>query len=288
MFGYLLDYAKTNSVAIDIYASPDHNLGWTEFYKNFFGQFTLNDPGQFDYEHLEKYDLIFLLTDDDPHFLTEKITQKHLIKKIVCVDHYVRLRNKNLTTHLGTRFYLGRSQIPWALPCFEYITLEDKKKKISTSVSINVGMIGGTFQGEESVVARLIEHNPDIVIHYVNREKPPGAVMNGIKVKQHIMASASDLLNVFSTCQYMLVNKIFRSRFTFDSLSTSVWLSYTTGCQLIMPISMKKAYKLNSPIGYWPFQKIKLDRNPDFSKVIAERSLLKKRLTDTIERFLKN
>jgi len=288
MFGYLLDYVKNNNVMVDIYAQAD-DVGWMEFYQSFFKQFNLIDPDQFDYEHLEKYDLIFLLTDDDPHFKTEKIIQKELIKKIVCIDHHGYLRNKNLTTHLATRFYQRRPQIPWSIPCFEYITLEEKIKTLNHAKQINVGMVGVTHLGEEGVIKRLIKQNPEIVIHYINRTLPDGAVMNSKNVQHHINVQGSELLSILSSCHFMLVNKAFGSKYTFDALSGAVWLAYTTGCQLIMPVIMKKAYKIKSPIGYFPFQKVKLYRpTPQTLKeVVEERTKLKIRLQNAIEQFLK-
>jgi hypothetical protein len=285
MFGYILDYAKSKNITVDIYAHPDPEMGWTAFYGNYFGKLNVFKPEDFDYQHLEKYDLVFLITDDDPHFKANKIVQKNLLKRVVCIDHHASLRNKDLKTHLATRFYISRFWLPWALPSYEYLNLEQKKQFLSKTNQIHVGMVGVTQGAEEEIIKNLIKENPEIVIHYMGRHKPTGEVMNGPNVQHHINAPAKELMDTLSLCHYALVNKSFGSKYTFDALSGTVWLGYTAGCQLIMPIAMKKGYRFQSPIGYFPSQKIKLNQ-PDLPKVFAEREKLTQRFHRVIDRFL--
>ena len=74
MFGYVINYCRDNQHKLVIYTNESNNCGWINFYKDLFAgyHFDIKATEPFEKER-SIYDIVFLLTDDDPYFKNEWI-----------------------------------------------------------------------------------------------------------------------------------------------------------------------------------------------------------------------
>ena len=246
MFGYVIDYFKSN-ILLDIY-TPISNISieWKEYYENVFN-FKLNWYNVNDYDP-NNYDYIILLTDDDYSFKEEWL--KDHSTKIICIDHHASIRRENVSYRIGTRYFNLRPQCNWALPSYQIINIEEKKKILKENNKINIMMLGTqNTPRSENILISLFNNFDDIEFHIVNRMIPYKYTKPNISIYQN--CSVNTMISIAKKCDYVLcIDYPGNNEPINNSISSSVPLSFGTGCQLIIPSSWNNYYKFKSAITY--------------------------------------
>lgn len=249
MLGYLLDYFVGTKNSVDIYC-PENNDGneWKTFYESLFKiKFNFLVPTTI---NPDNYDLIFLVTDDDPTFKQEWL-DKYGEKKVICIDHTVCIRRspENML-RIGTRFFHLRPKCLWALPVYNYVNKFEKIKCLEQTNKINVVCMGQTKPLSGEFLQKLIVNFNSIDFHIVSRKIEP-KYKNFSNIKTYENCSTAQMMNLIKYAHYMIC---FESPTNLDprsnSISGSIPLAFDSGCQLIIPKSFQYYYNFKSVITY--------------------------------------
>ena len=263
LFGFFFDYSRNKNFIIDVYC-PIDNLDYFRFYKLYF---KFNIVNSFDYN---SYDLVFVLTDSDWAYKKEWINNK-----TITLDHWYQLRNKNIQYHIPVSpFKSSVYKENFIIPTYfiEDIDL-DKKKLVKPLDCINIAILGRAIP-ENIDELKYLKCNK-ITFHIINC----WGVHNTLKNKENIKIydtpiSTIELFNILINCQYIYVTDKNNSHNQNYSTSASIALSFTTGCQLIIPEIMNTSLRLKSAILYKQQTDLFLEIEPDYDLVFSERKYL--------------
>ena len=263
MFGFFFDYAKNKNFIVDVFC-PIDNLKYFELYKLFFSFNIINT-----FNHLS-YDLVVVLTDSDWSYKKEWINNK-----TITIDHWYQIRNNDIKYHIPISPF--RSSIykeNFIIPTYNIneITFETKSS-VKPLDHINIAILG-----------RAIPDNIDdlkyykcnkINYHIINC----WGIHNSLKNKENIIVydkyvSTIELFNILVNCQYILITNKNDSHNKNYSTSASIALSFTTGCQLIIPEEMNTSLRLKSAILYKPNTDLFLEIQPNYDLVFKEKIYL--------------
>jgi hypothetical protein len=250
MLGYILEYVIQSKLSFDLYCPEDcYGNEWKEFYQTIFKiKINFINPSKI---NPYNYDLIFLITDDDKSFKQEWLDDIGE-SKVVCIDHTSQIRrNPYNMLRLSTRFYYYRPKCLWALPVYNYINKLDKYKYLNQTNRINVACIGLqniVYSGE--FLKQLFYNFDSIDFHVMNR-KLDKTYENFSNIKTYENVSTHNLMELLKKTHYILCfeNPDYLKPIT-CSISASVPLAFTSGCQLIIPKSWQHYYNFNSAISY--------------------------------------
>jgi GR25 family glycosyltransferase involved in LPS biosynthesis len=251
MIGYVIDYFKSN-ILLDIY-TPISNISieWKEYYENVFN-IKLNWYNVNDYDPAN-YDNIILLTDDDYSFKEEWL--KNHSTKIICINHNGSRIRRRTSYHIGTRYFNLRPQCNWAIPSYQIINIEEKKKILKENNKINILMLGTqNTPHSENILISLFDNFDDIEFHIINRMIPYKYTKQNISIYQNCSVDA--MISIAKKCDYILCvdytleNGHINKQPIHNSMSSSVPLSFSIGCQLIIPSAWNDYYKFKSAITY--------------------------------------
>ncbi|NBX49393.1 hypothetical protein EBT25_05480 [bacterium] len=166
VIGHILEYCKSREYKVTVYSVTNNNWGWFDFYG--VQPYPVNE-----YTH-EKYDRVFLLTDDDwsfPYTPDEKIT---------CLEHVNYQRRSGDIKRVT---FKHREGVP-----FIYFTFSIPR--VPKSSTVRVGILGG---GKEQEIKFPVE-----VIRF-GRDNP---------------IQADEMLRILSTCHYLFLKNFTKSRWS--------------------------------------------------------------------------
>ena len=123
-----------------------------------------------------------------------------------------------------------------------------------------------------------------IIFHIINCHgiHPTLKNVENVIIYEHI--STVQLFNILVNCQYIFITDKNQSHNKSHSTSAAIGLSFTTGCQLIIPEIMNRSLRLKSAIIYKPDEDLYLNLDPDYELVFNE----KKYLIDLRNKILDN
>lgn len=161
MFGYIIEYCNKYNYLLSIFTSSDNILGWLEFYnihfKNY--KFEVKNTSEFE-EEKNKFDFIFVTTDDDYAFKTEWINDK-----CISINHHYTIRRPEYKYNLATRLFIDNVR-DWAIPCYQILNIHDKQNMSESD--INIAIIGSHDELNYNIINRL-ESNNNIKLHICGR-----------------------------------------------------------------------------------------------------------------------
>jgi len=243
MLGYLIEYFLISKIKINIYA---HISDWKEYYEKLFQiNMIWNTPIKFDPNN---YDLIFLLTDDDITFKNEWLD----INKIVIIDHTYTMRRENGFYRFGTRFYSGKPNHEWAIPCYNSITIDEKYKYLENCSNINITCIGVQNRPVSiSFLQELFVNFTDITFHIIARYIDLQLYEGYNNVHIYVNCDTNIMFDIIKKSHYILccehpTNPEPRN----NSMSAAIPIAFSNGCNLIIPSLWQKHYNLKSIIEY--------------------------------------
>jgi|UniRef100_A0A6C0EE64 hypothetical protein len=301
MLGYFLEYIKYTKININIYAfsENDHGKQWKEYYVNLFDiNIKWTDPTIF---NPYNYDLIILLTDDDKTFKDDWL-EEFGQKKVICIDHCGLIRRNNMMLRIGTRFFNRRPNTLWALPCyyginkFNKIKILEENTKIQPLSKIKILCIGiqnrppciefltDLFENfddlEFHIIARFFNVNYDSYKNIFTYQLCPTNIMFDLVKKSNYILCLDNPLNDFPIA---------------NSISGAIPISFSYGCQLIIPSTWNKFYNFKSAIVYNDNYlqkngqtKLNLSNNIDLDKIYSELYELVAHRNVVFDNFLKN
>jgi hypothetical protein len=253
MFGYLIDYFISSKINFNIYA-PVNKIGleWKLFYENLLNN-KLNwySPLEF---NPEKYDLIILLTDDDYGFKEEWI-QQYGTSKIICIDHWAKIRRKpnngDFLARIGTRFFNERPTCEWALPCYQIINKIQKLDCLKTTNKINIMCIGIQNRPPSGeFLMELFENFNDLEFNVITR-KLHSNYENFPNIKTFENCSTDKMMDMLKSTHYVLCfDNPDNPEPINNSISAAIPMSFNFGCKLIIPKIWQKYYCFKNIITY--------------------------------------
>jgi len=246
MLGYLIEYIKNMyMLKFNIYAKIiNGGIDWLNYYNdNFNINMSWKNPDLF---NPNNYDYIILLTDDDMTFTNDWL--KKYNNKIIMINHFHKNRRILTKYSVGTRFFVSNPSQKWALPSYIGINKNDKLKTLTNKIIVScIGIqnrppstlfLRDLFinfdEIEFNIIARYIPHkyNSNNIYTYTN---PPPQIMFNIIKKSHYILCIDIPHNINSKS---------------NSISGSIPLSFSYGCNLILPEIWQKYYNFKSSISY--------------------------------------
>ena len=274
MFGYLIDYCKSQNIELDIYTVTNNNMNWIKFYLLNYGKyFKIKHINNFEINN--NYDKIILLTDDDFSFKEEWI--KNLRNKLLCIDHDKNNRRESIITHIGTRFFPSKPDLDWILPVYKIIDV-DNKKNISKN---NIVVIGSnTHVINFNIFENFEKYTFTLIDRYLNIDK--------YKKYNNILCYSStstiDMIDILKKSDYVYISENNQKDYIGSCLTSSIPLALNCLCTLIIPKNVNKYYNIKSAIDY--DDKIILT-DPDYIKVDKDLNILIDHRNNIFNKYIK-
>jgi FkbM family methyltransferase len=267
MFGYILNYAQNNNYLVDVYTNSTNDLGWIDFYKNYFKN-TVTFFDFKEYSNIKLYKHVFVTTDDDHEFKTEWITDN-----VICINHYYKIRNPNFKHYINVANFKD-SNIDYAISCYPII---DASQKITNNTVTIVG--GATFAkwnyntinrltSKNNIVLNIITRNPELVdLNQIN---------SNFTVNLFGNVNTNKMVDILTNTTYILSNyndNMYHNLALGSSGSTA--LSFSTLCKLIIDKTTNSWFKIQNAIEFdiETSDPIDIDTNVDFNELHNERNI---------------
>ncbi len=272
MLGYLIEYLLNNNIEYSIYC-PNSNISfeWIQFYNNIF-KTKLNWKNMVDFNE-KNYDYIILATDDDKYYIQNyHLFSKICNKKIICIDHHYYIRNASVYYRISTRFFKNKFDNKWILPCYNGIKRNYKKNIIENNNQINITCVGNTYPRSIYLLKKLFinfeQINFNIITRKYNKE------LDGYdNIKIHNKCPTDKMIEIIINSNY-----IYCSEYSTDyenlMMSAIIPISFSFGCQLIIPESWNKYYSFTSCIEYNENSKLEVSKCSDVDNVMDELYIL--------------
>lgn len=265
MFGYIIEYCEQKGISLDIYTEFENNVGWLRWYeKKYSNTITI-------YEHTKidkaKYDYFFLTTDDD-----YKLKLNHSKNKVVCINHYYLMRRPEFEFHVGVRQFNDRLDLPFAMPCFNVINANEKRKLLQNETKINIVLLGRhNLPQNKTILESIFNNTSSIKFYVINRFVGYELLQNeDLDIVYYQNCSAFELINILCKSHYVL-NLSNHIPHMDKSMSGSIPLSFSCLCQLIIPTSWNEFYKFKTAITYDLSEQIILSSLIDGNTIQEER-----------------
>ena len=246
MLGYILEYIKhTPYITFNIYAKLIYSgIDWLNYYNdNFNMNISWYDPDNF---NPENYDYIILLTDDDMTFKNDWLIKYY--NKIITINHFHKNRRILTKYNIGTRFFVSNPEQKWTLPSYIGINKNDKLNTLTNKIIVScIGIqnippstlfLRDLFTNfdeiEFHIIARNISYNYDNNNIYTYTNPTPQFMFNIIKKSQYILC----------------IDKPHNHNPKSNSISGAIPLSFSYGCNLIIPEIWQTYYNFKSCISY--------------------------------------
>jgi mannosyltransferase OCH1-like enzyme len=242
MIGYFIEYCVYKNILLDIYTETVDNMDWLKFYLLAFPKNSFKLKKIQDYKHNNNYTKVILLTDDDFSFKNEWINEK-----VICIDHIDKIRRDYIDVHIGTRYYVNRPNLDWALQVYKLINVQ-QKIKISKDNIVIIGSNIRYFKPEDITKIKnfekynfiFIDRNIHNYLDFVFK------TLDNVKVYNNI--STITMIELLKESKYILLTDIVSKRT--ESISASVSLALNCLCTMIIPKGVNKYYNFKSAIEY--------------------------------------
>ena len=248
MLGYIYEYFKFNKFEYNIYAHLIN--GGDEWYTYYNNHFNINiiwhNPLTF---NPDNYDFIIILTDDDYTFSNEWINKYN--NKIILINHFHENRRLYTKYTIGTRFFYTNPSSKWALPSYIGIDKNTKLKLLNNQNRINVTCIG--IQNRPPSVQflkDLFSNFDNINFNIIARSLLD--IYNGYSnIFTFVNPSPQIMFDIVKSSEYILcieypINPHPKS----NSMSGAIPISFSYGCQLIIPELWQRYYNFKNVISY--------------------------------------
>ena len=254
MFGYIIYYCFLNNFSLTIYTEYINVMGWFMFYHKLFNNGENKHELKFlHYTNFEddntknRYDLIFLTTDDDPSFQVRWMTDR-----VICINHYYVCRRIDWFHCIGTRPFI-QSSINWAIPCIPVFNSCNKLSNCENNF-IQVAIIGtGYVQNPYNInlINRLVtSNNKKIVLHIITRKIycDISGISTNIEVRKHESISTEHIFLILLKCNYVLTDThyIIKDHQEGYSMSGSIPIAFSSLTKLIISKKNNTFYKFAS------------------------------------------
>ena len=258
MFGYIIEYCISRNIILDIYTETSNNMNWLKFYLVTFPKNSFKLKKLEQYNPVNDYNKVILLTDDDPTFKNEWIDNS----KVICIDHSHENRNKKGISHVGTRPFENRPLLDWIIPVYELINIEQKKLLSKNNVVI-IGNINTQFIHSIFKNPKYYNYNFILIDRYLDTDK----YGNYKNFKHYKNLDTNEMIKILKESHYVFIKN--HKKYVHEGISASIPLALNCLCTLIIPKEINNFYKFKSVIEYEDESIINL-REPDYSLVLED------------------
>jgi len=268
MIGYLAEYFINNDIFFEIIANKNNiSIQWQNYYNSLFNR-NLSWIFLLDFEY-DSYDYIFLLSDDDPNYIGNYHIFKDICsKKIISIDHHYLIRNNDMYSRISVRFFNNRPENKWILPCYNGISKYNKQQILNSQNNIIVTCIGSMYPKSIIFLKKLLINFDDIEFNIITR-KYTNELINVNNINIFEMCPTNLMFEIISKSNYIFCNETI-IEYEKQKMSGVIPLSFSYGCQLILPESWNKFYSFTSVIEYNINTKIILNKNNNLDEIYNE------------------
>jgi hypothetical protein len=255
MFGYLINYCNNFNHELVIYCllNEDKN-NFIDLYRTIFPSVNVKYKELSSFESEKEYfDLIVLITDDDPSFDTNNID---IIYKTIRIDHNDTIRRPEIKKFIGVRPFINRPDIKWALPCYPLIkNVQNKMELIKMENEINVVILGGGINGYSiSQINRLTSLNSNITLHFISRKINYNNfeyLNKNFLVYLHENINTFKMIDIVNKSDYIL-NDVTNNKDHYNgvSMSGSIPIAFNHLTPLIISSNNNDLYNFKSSINF--------------------------------------
>ena len=242
MIGYILEYCVLKNIPLDIYTETENNMDWLKFYLLTFPKNSFKLKKIVDYNPINDYSKIILLTDDDFHFKNEWINDK-----VMCIDHDKENRRKQINVHVGTRYYPNRPYLEWALQVYKTIDINEKEK-VSKN---NIVLIGNNVRHFTNKHIDRIKNFDSYNFIFIDRciyDYMDNSFKQKTNITVYNQISTIEMLDTLKKSHYVFITDIEYKNT--ERISASISLALNCLCTMIIPKEMNKYYNFRSVIEY--------------------------------------
>jgi hypothetical protein len=252
MFGYIIYYCYLNKYKLSIYTEENYNMGWFVFYNHLFvggNKYELNfiHYTKFEEESQQNnYDLVFLITDDDPLF-----DVRWMNSRVVCINHYYVCRRIDWFHCIGTRPF-SENLINWAVPCIPIFSYSNKFLSNDNDF-MHVAIVGGGNLNDKSYDISIINRlncNKKIIIHVISRliKCDFNELSHNIEIKKYQSVPTDQMYSILLKCNYLLtdVDNVMNVHRNGHSMSGSIPIAFSSLSRLIISKENNLHYKFGS------------------------------------------
>ena len=265
MYGYIIHYCAYQGHSLTIYdLQANLDLGFVSLYQNIFPSFPIvYKPLSYFTEEGHSFDAIFLTTDDDPRFQKEKA---EINRKIICIDHYFRIRSPEFHKRIATRPFPTEYWRPWALPLYPILSYYEKIKMRAAlpNDTIFIAMVGYSIGSYNiKIMNRLKSAEKKIVLVSIARWNSKDKFV-GLRsdIELHILENIPAIQMIHILCQsdYVLINVAFKKsyygdeidddEYVYKSMSGIIPLTFATLTPLILSKETNQYYQFENAITF--------------------------------------
>jgi GT2 family glycosyltransferase len=291
---HIIDFCRSKKIQVDILELYADLFDHRSFYKshfpdtvNYIQHIKINDKKQFFYGKNKPYDIVFLPTDNLDYLkvfniklpenhavhsfhkiLNNTSTKDPLDKQIVFIDHTRGFRN-HLSNHVDIRYFSENK--PYAYPCAEIISKQEKIKILSQETSINVVMCANpTTINTPLEITRLKSLSDNIKIYWIHKNLSSVQILHSDDIKIMQNCNQKEFHEILKKTHYVYVPNLHNKDYKKDSTTGVLNQAFSFCCQLIWPDrDYNKFSKLYSPLEY--SDGLGIDNNPNIDLVAKER-----------------
>jgi hypothetical protein len=286
MYGYLIYYCLFYRRPIIIYTVMTKKLlfgGWVEFYKSYFQDpyrlITWKDFQSYEHDrHKYKHNMIVVVTDDDPMFKPQWVTNLTLT-----IDHWYENRAPHFHHHLAIRPFptsryienqkvnpkerIQLQQRSYAFPTFPVISAAEKLQILSGIPldTINVVIAGGE-KYDYNIFNRLKIIPPDcsedaiipaITLHVIARSYDPiyhekHLIKDHLKLVLYSDVSATEMSQIVARAHFILTDAHITKPSHMEGLSmtASIPMSFNYFARLIISTKSNALYQFKDVVEF--------------------------------------
>ena len=249
MFGYIINYCKSRNFKLTIYLLKNSDQGYSLFYNTLFNNYFIEykEVSEFNIEK-QKYDIIFLTTDDDYNF--DK-SDNNINNKTICIDHYYQIRSPMFVKRVATRPFEQEHYRNWALPVYPIFNSSMKHASINIDKTIII-LLTNSDNYNINIINRL-RSNKKIVLHAISREMTINkfsGIDNSIDIFIHKNIEATLLFNILETASYVLSDISEAKNYTSHIMSGSIPISFSTLSSLIISKETNSYYQFKNAVEF--------------------------------------
>ena len=276
MLGYLIDYFQTYNITVHFYSFFNNfpiGKTYSNWYNSFFNQYKINWKTTSSLDENINYDVVILVTDDNPSYSQIKDKYKD---KTISIEHWCYDRNNQARIKIGTRLYQNRPQLPFALPCYNIISEQDKFELIQRQDKIKVVFVG-RFNFPASFTFSFFNNIDDIEFHLIMWDikncldylKPPSNFF------VHNQIDTEEMMDIMKSAHYAFFNPTYMHGYSSNKLSATFHLAISTLVKPIIPEYWNNIYKLDSNlvVQYDDYHYLQPDKQLNLTKEEYIRSL---------------
>jgi hypothetical protein len=254
MYGYIIYYCKIKNYKLTIFHNEKKDyLENMLLYKNILNDYNIEIKQILEFDNNKyRYDILFLLTDDDFSYNTNN---DFINNKTICIDHLPITRNPILKHHMHVRPYLfNNNENTFVLPIWPNVEKNENFQNKNNFYNILI-ISDSNINYKTNIINRLRTKVKDkkIIINAVSRnmsiDKFQG-VNKDIKINIYKQINQKELNEILYKTNYILTDINESKDYTNLVMSLSIPWSFTFLIPLIISKKTNEFYKFKNVITF--------------------------------------